>query len=553
MTIAVVVGALAFAFRYLTVRDFTNDHYMYLAWAQQLLAGEFPGRDFVDPGMPLAYSLSALAQAVFPGPFSETILTVTLLSAAAALLSFTVAELTGSLWAGLAAALFSIGLQPRLYNYPKILVPAVTLFVLQRYLARPSRWRLTALGVWTVVAAMFRYDLGIYVGVAVLATLLAAHRRDVAAVVHASTGYVAATVMGFLPYAVFVHWSVGLREHFEETFEFARGEAHQLQFAWPDVPLIGAGTPTWNYEASAAYLFYVAYALLIAVPVAIAFGGRKQPRDRVPVAVATLALLACYVAVMLRHPVEARVADLAAVIAAAGAFVVVQFGRTFAAVVAAKRPVLIAFAGLMQAIALAATAAAALSVSVLAKVPEQLRDTRVADGWAKVAERSTAVRARGSIWPWNGYWPSGDLPDAIEYLAACTSPLDRVLLTWPAPEYYYFSRRPFAAGHALLLPPRAFTGAKHQQRMLARLERQFVPLILINQDRRGEFERAYPLLAAYINERYIVSGVFTIYDGAEIAIAHRLDLQPTSTYGPAQWPCNFEPPLQPTVPAHPEA
>jgi hypothetical protein len=50
--IAVAIGVLAFGFRLITLRDLTNDHYMHLAWAQQLLFGQMPGGDFVDPGMP---------------------------------------------------------------------------------------------------------------------------------------------------------------------------------------------------------------------------------------------------------------------------------------------------------------------------------------------------------------------------------------------------------------------------------------------------------------------------------------------------------------------
>ena len=59
-SIAAAIFVLAFGFRLINVRDLPNDHYMHLAWAQQLLFGEMPGRDFVDPGMPLTYALSAL-------------------------------------------------------------------------------------------------------------------------------------------------------------------------------------------------------------------------------------------------------------------------------------------------------------------------------------------------------------------------------------------------------------------------------------------------------------------------------------------------------------
>ena len=61
------------------------------------------------------------------------------------------------------------------------------------------------------------------------------------------------------------------------------------------------------------------------------------------------------------------------------------------------------------------------------------------------------------------------LPDAVRYLNSCTTPDEAVLLTWAAPEYYYFAKRRFGAGHALFLPPDAFTGLDDQRLMLARM------------------------------------------------------------------------------------
>src|SRR5215831_6491694 len=108
---AAAAGVLAFAFRLTVLHDLSNDHYMHLAWAQQLLFGELPGRDFVDPGMPLMYTLSAIVQHVWPGPFSEGVLTCVLLGIAAAATFLVVAELTGSLAFAVAATLFEIVLE----------------------------------------------------------------------------------------------------------------------------------------------------------------------------------------------------------------------------------------------------------------------------------------------------------------------------------------------------------------------------------------------------------------------------------------------------------
>src|SRR5256714_14677003 len=107
-TTALVVGLLAFGFRLIDLRDLSNDHYMHLAWAQQVLFGEVPGRDFVDPGLPLMYTLSAVVQWLSPGPFSEAVLSCALLGVAAVITCAVAADLTGSLLLGVLAALSEI-------------------------------------------------------------------------------------------------------------------------------------------------------------------------------------------------------------------------------------------------------------------------------------------------------------------------------------------------------------------------------------------------------------------------------------------------------------
>jgi hypothetical protein len=58
-------GVACFFYRYLVHRGFPNDHFMHLARAQQMLLGDWPIRDFFDPGLPLSYVISAVPQAVF--------------------------------------------------------------------------------------------------------------------------------------------------------------------------------------------------------------------------------------------------------------------------------------------------------------------------------------------------------------------------------------------------------------------------------------------------------------------------------------------------------
>ena len=57
---ALVTFALVFAYRWLTV-NFTNDQFVHLSRARQILLGELPVRDFFDPGLFLQYYASAAA------------------------------------------------------------------------------------------------------------------------------------------------------------------------------------------------------------------------------------------------------------------------------------------------------------------------------------------------------------------------------------------------------------------------------------------------------------------------------------------------------------
>jgi hypothetical protein len=51
VVIAAAVAAFASAsWRFLSFSGFNNDHYVHVARAYQILLGEWPVRDFVDPG-----------------------------------------------------------------------------------------------------------------------------------------------------------------------------------------------------------------------------------------------------------------------------------------------------------------------------------------------------------------------------------------------------------------------------------------------------------------------------------------------------------------------
>lgn len=525
-------GLVAFAFRALSVSDLSNDHYMTLGWAQQVVLGEWPERDFVDPGMPLSYLLSAVVQYLWPGPFSELLLTAAMLAAAAAVTIAVATQISGWWSIGVFAALVELAFNPRFYAFPKVLTPAVTLLLLHAYASAPSRRRAMWLGVGVVVAVLFRHDLGLYAGIAAVAGLVAMHGREVRQCAAALVHTVAGGALLFVPYAVYVQWAVGWPEHLRRGLEFFRSDAHQVFAGLPELTQLGE----WNRDGTVAFLFFANFVLLLAATATLAVRWHRLSRSNRSVATAALTALATFLPVILRQPIDDRLPDLAAVTALVMAWLMGQC----VSVLTARQTARTWMSPALPVLGLALCLSIAAHVSVLGRVSDQIDNTGVYAGRRGLSVTWAELKEGGSQWPWAPSWPTGDLPDAVRYLNACTRPTDALLLTWPAPEYNVFAKRRFAAGHVEFLPPSAYATDIDQQQMLDHLERQSVPVTLTNQARYEEFARTYPRVAAYLSQNYQPFGTFTIYDGATIVVSSRRGLTPASTWGPDGWPCHLE-------------
>ena len=531
---AALVALATLAFRTMAQGRLQNDHYMHLAWAQQILLGDVPGRDFVDPGMPLMYTLSALLQHAWPGPFTEVVLTSAMLALAAGLTYWFVRSLTGSWHLAIVAVLIEVSLRPRLYSYPKILMPALVLTAFLAYARRPTTARLTIVSLCTAIAFLLRYDLGAFAFVSVALGIAILGLQSTKAVIKEWVRYALVTAAALVPYVLFVQSAEGIVENVREGLEFTKGEAHQFLFSWSEFPAFQR-VPLFDDVNAAAWLFYGSYGIL-AVSAGLLLARLRRDRDEMLAAAAVAtALLACYGVVILRHPLAARVPDVAAVLAIAGTWSVSALGaplwRTFAI-----RPWRSAIATAALACTVALTA---VSVWQLGRVEESFERTRLRYGLPKVGERIAALAVAGTAWPWTWYWPGGDPPDALQYLNTCTETGDRVLVTWSAPEYYFFARRGFAAGHALFASSRSFATQRDRLKMLSRIRRERVPIVLVNETNRAQFASAYPELNAYVQEHYAPVAQFTIRDGSLIGIAARRDARALETYGPAASPCRF--------------
>jgi hypothetical protein len=164
------------------------------------------------------------------------------------------------------------------------------------------------------------------------------------------------------------------------------------------------------------------------------------------------------------------------------------------------------------------TLVAALSVWTVANVGDRIAQAGLDRGPSGVVISLRDVLRRAPERSWRPYWPGDDVPPVIDYLARCTTPRERLLVTWFAPEYAVFAGRGFAAGHAYFLTT-SFATRRDQIAMIERLGRESVPVALINEREQEPFARAFPLLARHVAEHYTVRARFLHSGDTPIGVA----------------------------------
>jgi hypothetical protein len=508
-----------------------NDHFMHVAWARQVLMGAWPGRDFSDPGMPLMVLLSAAAQWLAPGYLSEALLCMTLLAVAAGLVCAVTAGLTASRLAGVVAGLATIAWYPRLYSYPKLLVPAGTLWLLLRYAHNPSVRRLWALAAWTVAAFLLRHDLGIMAALATVAGLVALDDQPVPARAASAARFVGTGLLLVTPYLLYLQVVEGIAEHVRVAAEFGKAERHQFLWTASLEPEAGglAITVGSRQVSPEGVLFWVFSFLLMAGAVTAPSARAAYQRS---VLAAWLVLGVLFSVVIRRHPLSARLPDVA-VVMTVGAVVVLHLGVTRLLALRRARPVP-AVAGIV-AVALIVLVSAQSTWAVV-NLGDRLSQAGVRRGAGGVLRSARSVVRAWDGQSWAPYWPQGEEPPVLDYLRRCLSPADRVLVTWFAPEYFVFSGRGFAAGHALFYPA-SFATDRDQTLMLDRLSRESVPIVLVNQDEHEAFGRAFPRLAEHIRTHYTVRASFLHNGSTPIDVAVRNDIDPGRGFEAQPWTC----------------
>ena len=231
--VAAAIAASAFVYRFNTLggrlAGFDNDHFIQLVRSIAVLDGERPLKDFADPALEAlwpspTYSASAIAQrALGPSLRSEAMLTVGMLAVGAAALFWVSSEFAGAILPAALLTLLAVALRPALYNYSKIVPYVLAAGAMLAYARRPTTARLGALAGILAVAALYRHDYGLYIGVAAGALVFFIHRGAGAPRPLLILGGICLALL--LPGMVLAQEDGGLIAYLRECLEVSRQEA----------------------------------------------------------------------------------------------------------------------------------------------------------------------------------------------------------------------------------------------------------------------------------------------------------------------------------------
>jgi len=202
----------------------TNDNFLHLTLAKQLLAGEWPVRDFFDHGWVLQYGLSALAEILFGERLlSEAIIVGAAWGVSTYLVFCLVRRLTDSTAAAVLSAVLLIMAGPRGYAYPKGIAYAGAAVLWWRYQRKPTVRTAVWFGAWAAVAFYWRPDHGIFVAVGFVFAALAAHGVRTVTLARCSIAGVTAAAL-VAPFLVYVQLTSGLAHYVEAGYVLAKTE-----------------------------------------------------------------------------------------------------------------------------------------------------------------------------------------------------------------------------------------------------------------------------------------------------------------------------------------
>ena len=534
----------------------TDDHFFYVVRGWQILFGELPVRDFVDHGAPLYYYVAAAVQWLGGrGTLSELVFSVTVLALCASGVFLIAARASGSLLVGVFAALFSVLLDPRFYNYPKILVYVAAIPTLWWWATRPTLPRVALLAAITAIGFLLRHDHGVFVGFAFAVIVVLVREVPWRVRFRHTAAYALLVLLLVAPYLTFISLNGGLGLYFRTALAWAERDRDRAEVVWPglfDNPegaseAAASGDPiavikdnwvAWAYYGELA-LPFVAMLVLACSPTAF--------RPAWPDAVAKIGTVAVLGLVLnagfLRGPLEARLADPSVPHAVLLAWLLTAlYGLWFRPDQlrpALQRP---AARGAVRAAGtlIAAPVIAVLWITASKDGYDRFDKANMVEGPRNTLERMDRIWGAARVSFDDSVAHAADLDSTLvlaRYVRECTAPTDRVFMQFYLPQVAALGNRGFAGGHADLRPG-FFTTEEMQRLTVERLERQSVPVAFVGGGPTwGGFREAFPMVVRYFDAHYRSVEERRFGGGDSIQLLVRTDRQPVRTFELLGWPC----------------
>jgi hypothetical protein len=556
LLLAVVIGAVM-VFR-LATAEIVNDDYQHLSAAQQIVLGNVPVRDFIDPGEFLFNYTSAAAQVLLGRRLlSEVLLDVTVLTLGHALVFVLAWRASGSRLIALLVTAPSVVLVTRLYSYPKIFLYALALAVIWRYADDRRTRTLVWAAICTAVIFLFRHDHGARIGVTMAVMLAMVHWPDGwQAVIRKIGVYGGVTALLLLPFFVFVQTQNAGYSYWRNMLQSGRTEYERTVGPVPQFHLEPGGM-LFDEQNALAWFYYLTIllpwlTLLIlardayrdrrgaAAGVSRSGGPEGRPlratedgkgtaagprpwamrhEAQKMTAVAVLAIVMHLY--LLRAASESAIADVSTTTAVLGAWLLAR--------------------GLVPALRRSAPMTRTLgpAAASLAVVAATLAFIRPTEGAAAV--RTLIADVRGG----NGLFRRIDefsriVPpyedEGARYVFACTEESDQLLVASEfAPHAYYAAGRGFAAGRLYFLISVGPSPELHAF-SARRLREERVPIVLVNPPDYDAFARGYESIYQYLVQHYREAGT-TEFDDSVMKVLVDTRIPPVGTWGPQRLPC----------------
>jgi hypothetical protein len=382
--------------------------------------------------------------------------------------------------AGLALAFL-----PRAYDYDKVLFYPLGIMLCWRYVDRPGAGRLWACAAGLIVSALFRYDNGVFLGVAMVVTIGVAHAGDWGRAAKRIGGLVVAVACLALPVLVAIQFQIGLADAIDQMITYGQRETARTQlaaqhFVFDSLPSLASLVNADAFLFQLVRLMPLAGALVVVLDLR----SRRASPETVAHLVGLVTLCVCLNVFILRDPIGARLGGMA------GPFAILAIWmahRAWRAWNPARVVVVAVFALTLS--------SAFVSADWRGRVKaEMIRPSRLVEAFSIWAASPPLLEAI----------PNRALEGLARYVRECTAPTDRLFATWFVPDLYFYAQRGFA-GRIVALFGGHWSEERFQRRSVDALAAQSVPIVIT---RTGDehFREDYAQIDSYIRDHYSLAG-----------------------------------------------